>query len=82
VAVALGEGELDRILTNLVGNAARHAREVGLAASQLEDRVVITVTDDGPGIPAADRERVFERFTRLTRRGTGTREAPGSGSPS
>jgi signal transduction histidine kinase len=64
-AVTLGEGELDRILTNLVGNAARHAREVDLSASPKEGRVVITVTDNGPGIPAADRERVFERFTRL-----------------
>jgi signal transduction histidine kinase len=65
VTVTLGEGELDRILTNLVGNAARHADEIDLSASQQGGRVVIAVADDGPGIPAADRERVLERFTRL-----------------
>jgi signal transduction histidine kinase len=58
--------QLARALRNLTDNAARHA------AGQVELRVgrdgadaVIDVLDDGPGIPAADRERVFERFVRL-----------------
>ncbi len=65
VAVTMGEGELDRILANVVGNATRHARRVDLSVARREGRGVITVVDDGPGIPSADRERVFERFTRL-----------------
>jgi signal transduction histidine kinase len=53
---------LHRVVDNLVGNAVRHARTaVRLSA----DGSTITVEDDGPGIPAADRERVFDRFTRL-----------------
>jgi signal transduction histidine kinase len=64
--VLLGEGELERVLTNLVTNAARHAaHEVTLSAVLAQDRVVITVADDGPGIPVVDRDRVLERFTRL-----------------
>ena len=53
---------LRQVLRNLVDNALRHAASrvwVLIAA----DRVV--VEDDGPGIAPADRERVFERFTRL-----------------
>ncbi|MER7893456.1 HAMP domain-containing sensor histidine kinase [Micromonospora sp. NPDC094482] len=58
--------ELRRILTNLVDNAVRHARdEVVLAAAPDGAYHLVTVTDDGPGIPAADRDRVFDRFTRL-----------------
>ncbi|MEV1146940.1 HAMP domain-containing sensor histidine kinase [Micromonospora sp. NPDC049799] len=64
--------ELRRILTNLVDNAVRHARtEVVLAAEPgtgeggVGAYHRVTVTDDGPGIPTADRERVFGRFTRL-----------------
>jgi signal transduction histidine kinase len=57
---------LYRIVTNLVDNAVRHARSrVVLAADRDGGYHRVTVTDDGPGIPAADRERVFERFTRL-----------------
>ncbi|MEU7742840.1 ATP-binding protein [Nonomuraea sp. NPDC049158] len=55
--------DLSRVLTNLVDNAVRHTSskvEVALTADG-----VLTVTDDGPGIPEQDRERVFNRFTRL-----------------
>lgn len=53
---------LRRVLRNLVDNAARHAAgEVRVDVAP--DRVV--VEDDGPGVPAAERERVFARFTRL-----------------
>jgi signal transduction histidine kinase len=59
--------QLQRVVGNLLDNAVRHAR----------DRILVTlrevpggeaelvVADDGPGVPPADRERVFERFTRL-----------------
>ncbi|WP_425570997.1 sensor histidine kinase [Rugosimonospora acidiphila] len=59
-------GALRQVFDNLVTNAVRHATSrVTLAAGRSADRVVVTVTDDGPGIPAADRDRVFDRFTRL-----------------
>ncbi|HEY7071863.1 MAG TPA: HAMP domain-containing sensor histidine kinase [Acidimicrobiales bacterium] len=68
--VAGRSDHLARVVTNLVDNAARHARTkvvvtVARAATPGGDCVRLTVDDDGPGIPAADRERVFERFTRL-----------------
>jgi signal transduction histidine kinase len=60
------ETALGRVLTNLLANANRHATSrvvVRLAASG--DVALVDVVDDGPGIAAADRDRVFERFTRL-----------------
>ncbi|MFJ8689814.1 HAMP domain-containing sensor histidine kinase [Micromonospora wenchangensis] len=60
--------ELRRVLGNLVDNAVRHARtRVVLAVEPAADGAyhLVTVTDDGPGIPVADRERVFRRFARL-----------------
>ena len=58
--------QLTRLVRNLVDNAARHARQrIGVAVRQVDENVELVVDDDGPGIPPADRERVFERFTRL-----------------
>ena len=55
-----------RAVGNMLSNASRHAREsVHVAVTQDEDMVVIAVDDDGPGIPAHQRDRVFEAFVRL-----------------
>ncbi|MGW7574220.1 sensor histidine kinase [Streptomyces sp. NPDC054765] len=60
--------QLSRLLTNLTDNARRHAHHtVSLTVKADEHSVEMTVDDDGPGIPEPDRERVFERFTRLDR---------------
>ncbi len=70
--------QLDRLVTNLVVNARRHAVstvEVGVTAAH--GSALLTVDDDGPGIPVADRERVFERFVRLDE--ARSRDAGGSG---
>nr|WP_246221482.1 ATP-binding protein [Phytoactinopolyspora mesophila] len=60
------DSELASVLRNLVDNAARHATSLlAVTATAHDGTVVITVDDDGPGIPLIDRERVFQRFTRL-----------------
>ncbi|RZU64547.1 signal transduction histidine kinase [Microterricola gilva] len=57
---------LRQLVRNLVDNAARHARSrISVAVHQTPDGAVLTVADDGHGIPAGERERVFERFVRL-----------------
>ncbi|MFJ3928453.1 ATP-binding protein [Streptomyces sp. NPDC090022] len=59
---------LERVLANLVGNAVRHAppeHPVLVTASALAGRVELRITDRGPGIQPADRERIFEPFQRL-----------------
>jgi len=61
----------DDLLTavvNLVDNAVKYAGEqsrVRLSGERAGDQVLISIADNGPGIPEADRERVFERFYRL-----------------
>jgi signal transduction histidine kinase len=57
---------LARLVRNLGDNAVRHARStVGLGVSDADGTAVVVVDDDGPGVHVSDRERVFERFTRL-----------------
>ncbi|MCQ8771315.1 sensor histidine kinase [Streptomyces telluris] len=58
--------QLTRVLGNLLDNAQRHATtRVSVALSREDDLVVLTVGDDGAGVPPAERERIFERFVRL-----------------
>jgi two-component system, OmpR family, sensor kinase len=58
---------LDQALVNVLRNAVAHAGDSGhivLAASATKSHVALTVTDDGPGIPQADLDRIFDRFYR------------------
>ena len=68
---------LRALVDNLLDNAARHGRRGGSVRVELAPaggEVVLLVDDDGPGVPAPERERVFARFAR----GAAAR-APGSG---
>jgi signal transduction histidine kinase len=58
-------GQLTRVLTNLADNARREAAHVLLTVRRYDGQVVVEVIDDGPGVPPAERDRVFERFVRL-----------------
>jgi signal transduction histidine kinase len=64
--VGAASAPLTRAVANLLDNAARHAQAaVAVGVRGVDGRAVLTVDDDGPGIPDADRQRVFERFVRL-----------------
>jgi signal transduction histidine kinase len=66
VRVLGDEHQLERVLRNLLDNAARHARStVAISVCSDDRRALVTIDDDGVGIPAGEREHVFERFVRL-----------------
>ena len=62
---------LNELLSNLVDNALAHTPKGGNVILRVSAPAVLEVEDDGPGIPASDRERVFERFYRLGPQGSG-----------
>jgi two-component system, OmpR family, phosphate regulon sensor histidine kinase PhoR len=68
-AVALADAKaLDQVLINLVDNALKYSGEHGrvqVVARREDEEIVIEVIDDGPGIPPAERARLFERFYRV-----------------
>ncbi len=58
--------QLEQVVRNLVDNAVRHARsQVSLSVRREAGGVVLEVADDGAGVAAEDRERIFQRFVRL-----------------
>jgi signal transduction histidine kinase len=77
--VVVGDADqLVQILTNLLDNAERHAHSrVDICVQTEGSTALLRIADDGPGIAPTDRERVFERFTRLD--GARSREEGGSG---
>jgi two-component system sensor histidine kinase KdpD len=69
----------EQVLVNLLDNAAKYApagSTVTVAARALEGKVVVEVRDEGPGIPEAELERVFDKFYRVRR---GDRGPAGTG---
>lgn len=57
--------DLVRVFANLLGNAARYASIARVTLQEQPAWVLVRIDDDGPGIAPAERERAFERFTRL-----------------
>lgn len=72
--------KLQDVLRNLVENAVNYSPEgstIRLEATRRERQLVVTISDDGPGIPEADLERIFERFYRVDK--ARSRESGGTG---
>jgi two-component system osmolarity sensor histidine kinase EnvZ len=65
VVLLVRPNALRRCLANLIANARRHGQHVWLSSVPVEDGIDILVDDDGPGIPMAERDRVFQPFVRL-----------------
>lgn len=82
VVVQGDAAQLTVLLNNLVENALRYTPAGGVvdvAASIEQGRAQLRVSDTGPGIPAADRERVFDRFYRCENAQAQSRDGSGSG---
>lgn len=69
--LSLRAGAVRRAIVNLIDNASRHARHVLLTAEAQGRSVLVTVDDDGPGIPEDRRESVFRPFESDSVGGTG-----------
>ena len=79
VVIAVDPAKVERIIENLLMNAARHTtqdRRIWLKVAGTDDGVLLSVEDDGPGVPVEIREAIFEPF----RQGpTASPHAPGTG---
>jgi two-component system sensor histidine kinase KdpD len=80
-AVLVDPVRLDQVLTNLLDNARRYAddKPVTVQGRTVDGRVELRVVDHGPGIPEAERERVFDQFYRLRRNGRTPPDGTGMG---
>jgi len=77
-SVVADENQLGQLLQNLVSNAVEHGGDadspptVHVSGEEREDEVVLSVADDGPGIPPDQHDRVFELFEQADRSDEGT----------
>ena len=65
IVMPLRPNAFKRCITNLVENARMHADKIHISVARRENIVEISVEDNGPGIPADEREAVFRPFHRL-----------------
>lgn len=79
-AIEVDPGRMTQVLTNILDNALRHTPaggQISLSAKRFGDQVELSVQDSGPGVPAENLERIFERFYRTD--SARQREEGGSG---
>ncbi len=80
--VALDPRRIEQVLNNLVGNAIKFSpagRKVVVSAVSEGDAVIISIADQGPGLPASDLPNLFKPFARATARGTAGEKSTGLG---
>ena len=75
VVVSGDRAALRGMLVNLIDNGRNHGGRVSVALRAEAEEAVVEVSDDGPGVPETDRERIFDRFYRAP----GRRGEPGAG---
>lgn len=79
----IGDGDrLAQVFTNLVDNGLKHTLTGGLvilSAQHIEDKLIVKVTDNGPGIPKEEIDRIFERFYQVDKSRPGGNNARGIG---
>lgn len=71
-AARLDYVQIGQVIANLIENAAKYApagTAIRIAARRVEGAIEVSVTDQGPGIPPSERERVFEKFYRAPHAG-------------
>ncbi len=82
VTAMLDANRMERVLYNLVGNAIKYSPDGGkvtLSLRRMRQDVVCTVSDAGLGVPAAEQERLFQRFYRASNVGSGATKISGFG---
>lgn len=80
--VALDPRRIEQVLNNLIGNAIKFSppgRRVLVSAVREGDAVVVSIADQGPGLPASDLPNLFKPFARATARGTAGEKSTGLG---
>lgn len=76
VVASIDPARSQQIFTNIIDNAVKHGRgAVTIDLAREDDEVIVRVSDEGPGIPQAELERIFNRFYRVDR----SRSQPGTG---
>ncbi len=74
--------EIDQVLTNLIENAVRYTpaeSPIEIGVQVRDEQMMVSVADRGPGIPPADRERIFDKFYRVLGEQREAAHSPGSG---
>lgn len=82
VIATVGKEKINRALGNLISNAIKFSHKnsrIDVVLTQTADKVLISVEDRGMGIPLADREAIFDKFTRAKRQGTDGEKPVGLG---